>query len=109
MTIGDRIKMRRMELGLTAEELGKILGKSRATIYRYENGEIENLPTTVLEPLAKVLNTTPADLMGWEDEKEEEEITTLAAHATEDLTEEEQKKVIEFVKFIKSQRKMDEK
>lgn len=109
MTIGDRIKMRRMELGITAEELGKILGKSRATIYRYENGEIENLPTTVLEPLAKVLNTTPADLMGWDDNEEDDSIQTIAAHATEDLTEEEQKKVIEFVKFIKSQRSVDEK
>ena len=43
------------------------IGKSRATIYRYENGDIESLPTTILEPLAKALNTTPADLMGWGD------------------------------------------
>lgn len=62
---GDRIKQRRIELGLTVEELAKKIGKSRATIYRYENGDIENMPTPILEPLARALETTPADLMGW--------------------------------------------
>ena len=65
MTIGERIKRRRMELGLTAEELGERLGKDRATIYRYENGKIKNLPAATLEPLAEALMTTPADLMGY--------------------------------------------
>lgn len=65
MTIGDRIKERRKELGLTVDELAERLGKNRATIYRYESNDIEKLPTTVLEPLAKVLNVTPAYLMGW--------------------------------------------
>lgn len=67
MNIGDRIKQRRIELGLDADELASRIGKSRATVYRYENGDIENMPTTVLEPIAKALNTTPAYLMGWED------------------------------------------
>lgn len=73
MKIGDRIKYRRIELGYTVDELAKKIGKNRATIYRYENNEIENLPTTVLEPLAKALNVSPAYLMGWEDELEEEQ------------------------------------
>ena len=66
MNTGDRIKQRRLELGLTADDLAEKIGKSRATIYRYENGDIENMPTPVLEPLAKALDTTPADLMGWQ-------------------------------------------
>lgn len=66
MNIGERIKTRRLELNLSVDEVAEKLGKNRATIYRYENNEIENFPTTVLEPLAKVLNTTPAYLMGWE-------------------------------------------
>jgi len=69
MTIGERIKMRRAILGLSADEVAERLNKSRATIYRYENGEIEKMPTTVLEPLAVVLQTTPAYLMGWEEEQ----------------------------------------
>lgn len=73
MNIGDRIKQRRIELGLDATGLADRIGKSRATIYRYENGDIENMPTTVLEPIAKALNTTPAYLMGWESEKKRAE------------------------------------
>lgn len=70
MNTGDRIKQRRIELGLTVDELAEKTGKSRATIYRYENGDIENMPIPVLEPLAKALETTPADLMGWIDTAE---------------------------------------
>lgn len=65
MTIGDRIKYKRKELGLSVDDVAKKLGKNRATIYRYESDDIENLPITILEPLAKVLQTTPAELMGW--------------------------------------------
>lgn len=66
MTIGNRIKRRREELGISVEEVAKRLGKHRATIYRYESDEIRTLPTDVLEPLATVLETTPAALMGYE-------------------------------------------
>lgn len=65
MTTGQRIKNRRIELDLSVDDIANALGKNRATIYRYESDEIENLPTTVLEPLAKILKTTPAELMGW--------------------------------------------
>ncbi|GEM_PF-1125424 len=73
MTIGERIKLRRKELGLTVDQVAEKLNKNRATIYRYESNDIESLPITIIEPLAKVLNTTPAWLMGWEiniDDKE---------------------------------------
>lgn len=56
--VGNRIKERRQALGFTAEQLAGMLHKNKATIYRYENGEIENLPHSVLIPIAKALNTT---------------------------------------------------
>ena len=67
MTVGERIKSRRNELNLSVDYIAEKLGKNRATIYRYESDEIENLPITILEPLSKVLRCTPAYLMGWED------------------------------------------
>lgn len=70
MTIGDRMKNRRKELGYTAEYIAEKLGVSRATIFRYENGSVERLPIDVLWPLSRALDTTPAYLMGWEDEEE---------------------------------------
>lgn len=74
MNIGKRISERRKELKMSAEELGKRLGKDRSTIYRYEKGDIENLPLDILEPIAKALETTPAYLMGWENKIEEKPI-----------------------------------
>lgn len=66
MNIGQRMKSRRKELKMSAEELAKKLGKDRSTIYRYEKGDIENLPLDILEPIANALETTPQYLMGWE-------------------------------------------
>ena len=66
MNIGQRIKERRKLLGLTADALGAKLGKDRSTIYRYEKGDIENLPLDILEPIAAALDTTPQQLMGWD-------------------------------------------
>lgn len=53
-------------LKMSADELGRRIGKNRATVFRYEKGEIENLPLDILEPIANALETTPAYLMGWE-------------------------------------------
>ena len=68
MTIGDRIRSRRLKLGLSVDEVANRIGKNRATVYRYESSDIEDLPTSVLEPLAKALSTTPAYLMGWKEQ-----------------------------------------
>jgi len=102
VTIGERIKNRRISLGLTVEQLAARLNKNRATIYRYESDEIENMSISVLEPLAKVLHCSPAYLMGWEDD-EGNDLKTIAAHAIEDLNEEQLKDIIKYAKFIKSQ------
>ena len=67
MNVGQRIKNRRKELGMSADKLAELINKNRATIYRYEKNEIENMPYDVIEPLAKVLNVSPAYLMGWEE------------------------------------------
>ena len=66
--IGDRIKQRRKELKLSADVVAEKLGVSRSTVFRYEKGDIEKVPTTILEKLAEVLKTTPAYLIGWESE-----------------------------------------
>ncbi len=66
MSIGDRIKQRRLEIGLSVDQVAAKIGKNRATVYRYESSEIEKFPIDILSPLADALLTTPAYLMGWE-------------------------------------------
>ena len=64
MTTGGKIRTRRKQLGMSVDELAKKVGKNRATIYRYENDEIE-MPASMLQPLADALNTSPDELMDW--------------------------------------------
>lgn len=63
MNIGKNIKSRRIDLGLTLEEVAKIVGVSRQTIQRYESGVIASIPSDKIEKLAQALNTTPAFVM----------------------------------------------
>ncbi len=68
MTIGERIKKRRMELGLTQGELAERMGyTSRAAICTVEKDK-EDLTTTRIRRFAEALQTTPSYLMGWENE-----------------------------------------
>lgn len=67
MTIGQRVKQRRKELGLTQEELARRIGNSsRASICTVEKDR-EDLTTTRIAKLANALETSPAYLMGWTD------------------------------------------
>lgn len=71
MNTGHRIKARRKKLGLSVDDLALATGKDRTTIFRYENGTIEKIPSSVLEPIASVLQTTPGYLLGLSDEVEQ--------------------------------------
>lgn len=129
MRIGERIKQRRLELGYTADALAKLLNKNRATIYRYENGDIENMPIDVLEPLAKALNTTPAYLMGWQEPHQQNKSTQKEGYyvdpetaeyaemlrtrpemrmlfsASRGISKEEMQEAVNYIEFIKSRNK----
>ena len=65
---GLRLRKRRKELDISADDIAAELGVSRSTIFRYENGHIEKVPANIIEALANTLYTTPAYLMGWEDD-----------------------------------------
>lgn len=67
MNIGQRIKDRRNELRLTLDDVAKTAGVGKATVCRYEKGEIMNIPSDRIEKIAKALRCTPAFLMGWEE------------------------------------------
>lgn len=81
VTIGERIKQRRQQLEMSVDDLALRLNKNRATIYRYESDDIENLPLNILEPLAKILNVSPGYLMGWEENEPTKRIPLLGAIA----------------------------
>lgn len=65
-----RIKDRRTEMGLSYQDMENATGISKSTWQRYETGKIRKLSIDRLDSIAKILKTTPAYLMGWEDTKE---------------------------------------
>ena len=68
MTIGERIKHRREELGLSQEELAHKLGyKSRSSINKIELDSRQRAQKHI-KAIADALNTTPSYIMGWDNE-----------------------------------------
>lgn len=68
-SIHDRIRERRIELGLSQDQLAAKMGyKSRSSINKIESGQAD-IARNKLEQLAEALLTTPAYLMGWEEPK----------------------------------------
>ena len=61
-TLGDRIKEKRIAAGFSADELAKRIGKNRATVYRYESGDVD-IPVSVVGEIALALDASPAYLM----------------------------------------------
>lgn len=70
MTVGEKIKKYRLEHGFTLEDVAAAAKTSRQNIHKYESGLITNIPPEKIEAIANLLRTTPADLMGWEEEPE---------------------------------------
>lgn len=69
----DRLREARKNAGLTLAEVAERVGVSRQTIHRYENGIISNIPSSNIEKMAIVLNTTPEYLMGWQEDQRKNE------------------------------------
>ena len=116
LSIGQRIKSMRTQQGMSIDELAYKLGKNRTTIYRYENGDIENLPLSILDCLADALNTTPAFLMGWADNNNNDVNDNNGGltmkhiemwceeFPNETFTLEEFRKIVEYARFVISMR-----
>ena len=63
MDIGDYIKGRRIELGLTQENLAKSIGVSKSAISRYESNDISNMGIDKAQAMAKALQIDPMVLL----------------------------------------------
>lgn len=78
MTIGDRIRKRREELGYTQDELAKKLGyKSRSSVNKVEMSR--EIPMKKVKMYADILDMSIPSLMGWEEPKEIIEMADMDA------------------------------
>ena len=65
--LANKLRAKRLENNLSLQEVADKLGISKVTVSRYETLDITNIPSDKIEGMAKLYNTTPAYLMGWED------------------------------------------
>ncbi|MGP6139613.1 LexA family protein [Jeotgalibaca sp. A127] len=70
MNFGSRLKRIRERRGATLLWLAEQIGKTEATVQRYESGAIKDVKLDVVESLASALKVSPAYLMGWIGEEE---------------------------------------
>ena len=69
MKLGERIKMLRKEKKMTLEDVAKGIGVSRATVLKYETGQIETIPTARMHQIANFFDVSRPYLEGWTEER----------------------------------------
>lgn len=85
MNMSDRIKERRMAMGMTQEELGEKLGLQKSAIAKYENGRVENIKRTVIKQMADVLECSPSYLLGFDAEYSRSDLKEIVISDPNDI------------------------
>lgn len=103
---GEKLKELRTEKNLKQEELGEILGVSKATISSWEMNRTQP-PFETIEEIIKYFNVSPNHLFGFtqEDITKIKQLNQVAREAGlikgEDMTMEEFKKAIDIVEVLR--------
>lgn len=63
MTLGEKIRKRRIELNMTMDDLGNAIGVQRSAINKYEKGMITDLKRSTIHALANALQVSPLYLL----------------------------------------------
>ena len=107
MNLAEKIRNRRNELNMSQEELAKKMGySSRSSINKIENGR--PVSQKIIFRLAQALDTTPAYLMGWEEEElknTSNEIRWQNEVGETQFTDDEMTELINFANYLISKRK----
>lgn len=61
--IGNKMHLRRLELGLTLEDVAKAVGVGKSTVRKWENGMIKNMGRDKIAALAAVLQLSPVEFV----------------------------------------------
>lgn len=67
--LSQKIKDLRAANNLTLEDVARQVGVGKSTVRKWETGQIANMRRDKISKLAAALHTTPAYLMGWENEE----------------------------------------
>lgn len=113
----ERIKELRLKNGYTIEKLAEMIGVSKSTISKWENGYVDNMRQDMIFELSKIFNVTPTYIMGYdiqigEFEKSiisiQEQVTSLAKSYQKAIKDNENQKRIEHFISLYTQLGKDE-
>ena len=68
------LKERREQLNLSQEEVAHAIGVTKATVSKWEKGDIANMKRDKISQLSKVLKVSPLSILGMEDVSSEKRV-----------------------------------
>lgn len=89
MKVSDVLRNRRIELGMKQQDVADAIGVTKATVSRWETGNIKSMNRDNIEKLSRLYDIPPSVLLDWDGYDEERihraqlitELTTLATVA----------------------------
>ena len=104
MTVGEKIKTLRKELGLTQTELGEKLGVQKNAVSKWETGRVDDIPGSKIRAMATLFGVSPSYLIDDEEESLRfDDFTYAMFNETRDLPEEKKQMLLEMAKFMKAE------
>ena len=97
--IGNIVKQKRLEMGLTQSELGQKMGVGKSAVARWESGVVKNLKREKLQEIASILQIPPDTLIGLKHAGKECIIVSQ-----DNFTESQFNQIKNFIKFIKNEK-----
>lgn len=113
MDVRNVIKSRRLELGLTMQEVADAVGVTQSAVSRWESGDVNNMRRDRIFALAKVLDISPLLILGIEVEPDPDpaeqkarmlERMSVYWKSFAELTDSELKDVANYADFIVQKR-----
>lgn len=74
MKLNEKLKNRRIDLGLTLEQVGDYVGVGKSTVRKWETGMIKDMKRSQIAKYAEILNISPMTILGVNDSSDLTEI-----------------------------------
>lgn len=74
MNMINILKEKRLEKGMTLEEVGNLVGVGKSTVRKWENGMIENMGRDKIIKLSNALSISPLAILGIEEPDQESDL-----------------------------------
>lgn len=94
----EKLKKRRLDMGLTLQEVADVVGISMSAVQKYEKGKIKNVYTSIVESFAKALHCSPLYLLNWTDNPNFPE--SVDNDKLQNLSPENREKALEYIHLL---------